>query len=703
MNAIRLGLVLCTLNFLLAFASVPAASGKSAVIQGPRLTDAEFFAALNLELPELADVKVAVESKDWPAAKHAFAEHIKSRATPKWYFDWRDKPAPDKRPKKPDTSRADRYARNELVSVGVWHEFGSDIDWSINPMPNGYREWTWQLSRHPFWVTLGRAYWDTGDEKYARAFVYQMTDWVKDNPVPLDRPANVTASRWRTIEAGIRTGGPWFNAFYYFLSSPSFTDDDIVLMVKSFAEHAQYLMKFPMSGNWLTMEANGMYHVGAMFPEFKEAKTWRDTAMERLYKELDIQVYPDGAQIELTTGYHQVSLRNFVGALRIAQHNNYPVPPDYIAKLERMYNYDLYAAMPNGYLPGLNDGSYTNVRRYLREGYGFFPHRKDFQWLATDRKEGSPPEKTSHAFPYAGQLVMRSGWDKDARYLLFDVGPFGYGHQHEDKLSFVIHAYGKNLLVDPGNYAYDSSQWRRYVIGSYAHNVIHVDGKYQARRGRPRQDYVVKEPLPHVWQTTEAYDYAAASFGALVHEGFGRERNKTKHTRHILFVKRQAPTERDKSHDDYWLVADVLEPVDDQSHTFEAMFHLDVEDVTVDAATKRVLSRNEDAANLAIIPARPENLEVEIIKGQEKPFVQGWVPAGGYRVRPIPTPVFKRTGAGVTYFVYVFYPLPKGTSLPVASVDPIDLAPDRIRVRTVFEDGRVDELQLGNDVQVIRR
>jgi hypothetical protein len=296
---------------------------------------------------------------------------------------------------------------------------------------------------------------------------------------------------------------------------------------------------------------------------------------------------------------------------------------------------------------------------------------------------------------------MRSGWDKDARYLLLDAGPFGYGHQHEDKLSFVIHAYGANLLVDPGNYAYDNSPWRRYVIGSYAHNLIHVDGQYQRRQGLPRDQYVVKEPLPHVWQTTAEFDYASASFGALAYEGFGAKKARlATHTRHVLFVKRSGAIQQRQGSGDYWLVVDALQPNDDKPHTYEAMFHLDVKDVDVDPATKRVLSLNEDAANLAIIPAADAGLSVDIVKGQEKPFVQGWVPARGYDVRPIPTPIFKRAATGPAYFVYVFFPLPKGANLPVTSVEPVALSPDAARVKVRFADGRVDELAVGRNVSV---
>jgi hypothetical protein len=101
--------------------------------------------------------------------------------------------------------------------------------------------------------------------------------------------------------------------YHRFLTARAFDDDAITLFVKSYVEHAEYLMAFKTTGNWLTMEANGLYHVGALFPEFKDAARWRATALERLTAELDIQVYPDGAQIELAPGYHGVSVQNFLG------------------------------------------------------------------------------------------------------------------------------------------------------------------------------------------------------------------------------------------------------------------------------------------------------------------------------------------------------------------------------------------------------
>jgi len=78
------------------------------------------------------------------------------------------------------------------------------------------------------------------------------------------------------------------------------------------------------------------------------------------------------------------------------------------------------------------------------------------------------PAQASHAFPYAGYYVMRTGWEPDAMWAVLDAGHFGYGHQHEDKLSLLLHAYGRLLLTEGGNYAYDASEMRRYVLSTRA-------------------------------------------------------------------------------------------------------------------------------------------------------------------------------------------------------------------------------------------
>ena len=626
-------------------------------MNGPGISDAEFFDLLNLDMPALKDVKAAVARGDWTGAKAALVGHIKARTSPRWFFDWQGGPPVGK---DYDTALADRFARNELVSVGVWHDFGEEIDWGINPMPNQYKEWTWQLSRHPFWITLGEAYWATGDEKYAKAFVFQLNSWITQNLVPEDS-GNYGGSRWRTLETGIRMCRSWFSALYAFLKSPSFDDESVVRMVKSCVEHVRHLIQWPQSANWLATETTGLFYASVMFPEFKEAEAWRNTAVERMYAELDNQVYPDGAQIELASGYHQVSMGDFEKFAKLAQLNGISLPGDFLAKVEKMFHYDLYAATPNGELPALNDGGWVDVAPHCARGFDYYPHRTDMQWMATGGKAGTRPAHDSYLFPWAGHCVMRSGWDPDDRYLLFDIGPFGHGHQHEDKLHFVLYAYGRVHVTDPGNYAYDDSIWRKYHISAYAHNTILVDGLPQNRRGFDRKLYRQPYALDANWESTDAYDYAVGHYNApgveVPHpEGYGPDRlTHVTHTRHIVFVK-----------PDYWVVFDTLTPDDDASHRYESPFHLDAEGADADGL--RVTTRNREASNLAIVPAAQEGLSLEVITGQEESYVQGWIRDRQYSVRPIPTPTYRLAGTGEQQIAYVFYPIPAGETCPVENV-----------------------------------
>jgi len=620
----------------------------------PRFTQQEMLSALDLSRPDLVTVKQAVESGDIAAARKAFVAYLKSRTAPKWHFDWRSWTRPASRPAGVDTRAADQAARNVVVTVSVKHDYGREIDWFLNPTRNRYDEYVWQLGRHPYWRTLRDAYWATGDEKYAQAFVRQLNSWIDRCPRPNDS-GNYRDSAWRTIECGIRMGGSWPTAFFGFLPSPSFDDASICKMVASMVEHAHHLMKYPTRANWLTMESNGLFHVGVLFPEFKEAASWRDTGLKRLRHELDAQVYPDGAQMELSTGYHQVALRNFVQPVFLARLNGIELPPGYIERLERMYHYNLYAAMPNLRLPDLNDGGHADVRSLCREGYEFFPNRKDFLWAATDRKEGSPPSQVSYAFPYAGHLIMRTGWGPDDAYLLFDVGPFGLAHQHEDKLHFVLYAQGRELIIAPGNYPYDTSPWRKYHIGSFAHNVVHVDGEPQNRRRLKGQTSVVSEPLPHEWRTDPKYDYASAVYD----DGFGSRSEKIAgHCREILFVK-----------PDYWVVIDTLRPRDDRPHLYEAFFHTDAQPEEAAMAPETDLFTTKfKGGNIVIAPATGMDIKGKIIAGEEQPNVQGWVKCGAYDVRPAATAVYTRQGKGVVTMAYVFRPF-KGATPPIRSVE----------------------------------
>ena len=101
-----------------------------------------------------------------------------------------------------------------------------------------------------------------------------------------------------------------------------------------------------------------------LFPEFKEARDWQRTALERLYRQLDDEVYPDGMQYELAGGYNNWVVTEFAHILELADLNDVrrEVPGDFLAKMEKMFNYLLFASLPNGQIPGLNDANNADIR-----------------------------------------------------------------------------------------------------------------------------------------------------------------------------------------------------------------------------------------------------------------------------------------------------------------------------------------------------
>ena len=615
----------------------------------------EFFHSLDLSLPDLAAVQRAVEREDWPAAGKALADYYRQRTSP----------SPPPLSKTTSREYADKICDHIFTFVGCDpFQLDREIQWNEDPF--NYEQWAIALNRHTHWRNLGATYAGTGDEKYAREFVAQLRSWIDAMPVCIGKhfvqgPYSVAGRNPLSLDAGIRMGQTWFPAFYYFLHSPSFGDEDLLAMLQSFRQHAEYLMNprhFRSGSNWGAMESNGLLHIGCYLPEFRDAATWRKTAIDRLHAELDRQVYPDGAQKELTPGYHGVTLGNVLGAIQVAEHCNVALPDNFIAKLEWMFDYYVRIRKPDGTTPALNDSGSHSIRGQMVRGLALFPERKDFAYFAANGKSGNVPDYTSTRLDYAGWHIMRSGWDKNACYMLLDAGPFGTGHQHEDKLSIIVHAFGRTLISEGGRYSYDESKWREYSLLTPSHNTVMVDGLPQRHRS-VRASWESKKPVDNVWQTNDLVDYASASYTL----GYGRSENiPVEHHREVLFIKPRL-----------WLVVDRLHAKDKKQHSYESLFHLNADEAEADSVTGVVVTSNPTGANVALIPIDMGDWQVDIVKGQEKPTVQGWLTTNRHNVlRPVPTAVYRCRKASNATIAYLIAPLRQGEALPV--LEPIPVA-----------------------------
>ena len=593
------------------------------------------------------------------------------------------------------------------------------IDWFYNATskkPNTVynREWQWQLNRMFFWPEMAAAYTATGDEKYPKAFATQLQSWVEQCPMP-SSVQNKEGSAWRTIEVGIRMGQTWPVAFAQLLPSPSLSDAAILAYTRSTLEQARYLRKNQTDVNWLLIEMNGLMAAGCFFPEFKEAEDFRKYALSKINEEGRRQFLPDGAQDELSTGYlYDVIIPSVFKMAKMAESTGHSseVPADYLNMLQSAYEWIMWVTPPDLNRPKLNDSWPGKVDYVFHAAVDLFPERKDFLWFATGRQKGQAPAKTSAFLDWSGFAVMRSDWAPDSNYLIFDVGPLGYGghitgvgHAHQDKLNVALWPYGREQLFDGGGSSYVFDKWRVWSRSSLSHNTVLVDGLGQNRQGEPSGDQrknpskISQAPIDAGWQSDPLYDFATGVYDeeygtseygppGIYDPAVGNVRKRlASHRRSVLFLK-----------PDIYIVADRMEPIDNQAHTYQARWQLLSTEVVDFPETKALATADIGVPNLAIYPLSTDGLQVRHATAQETPELLGWHCRKDMKPQNVPATTLLQTkkGAGVQRFLTLLLPLKKEEKNPVVSVKGDNPA------EVTFHDGRKLIVEVSEDGRSIK-
>lgn len=512
---------------------------------------------------------------------------------------------------------ADRAASGEVEVVGIPWSFPSNrIDWLFNPTERKgpfNPEWTWQLNRMYFWKDMAEAYRTTKDEKYARAFAMQLGDWLdQTGGVPAEEGYNGCGSPWRTIEEGLRLMDAWPIAYDAFAASPSFAPKLKERFVASMRAQANHLVKHRSAGsNWLLIEMTGIYSFACRFPDFPESGTLRRTAAGTVCRALKEQQLPDGMHDELSSDYFVVFYMTAERVYRLARQHGYvaELPRDFGDMLERGAEATLDMMLPGFVQPSFNDSWNTPSHEVLGRASDLFPNRRDFLWGATEGRKGKPPaggRTASRFLPYAGFAAMRTDWSRNASCLVFDVGPLGQAHAHQDKLGFALWKGDEQLVFDDGGGQYDDSAQRRYALTAYDHNTLLVDGLAQRRKGPLK----VAAPIEAGWKTTAAGDVAYGVYD----QGFGDSMLK------LAVQKRTVAFDRRK---DVFTVTDEVRSADGNAHVYELLFHVDSTNVAV-SADATVATVDYGAGRRWKLELKAGGGTITTASGQLNPRLSGW-------------------------------------------------------------------------------
>ncbi|MBK9576272.1 MAG: alginate lyase family protein [Fibrobacteres bacterium] len=572
---------------------------RSAQPTSPRITR---FQLLDLLAPGVSlyeSIQKLRTSKGDSTALAELAKYFRTRKSPGW-------PPTERHPKCPDDAIADSAKKGTHTAIGLWHHSGIDsMNWHHDPTGEGgipkNPEWIYGLNRHYWWAGLACYSKYRGDTSAARTLIQEFESWKFQNPPPIGR-ANYRGSAWRTFEAGIRMHESWPKAFENIRISPILHDTTMLDMVALMLDHASYIENFKTDHNWLAMEMDGLHAVGSYFPEFATSTHWRKIAIHTIDSAMSYQILPDGVQEELSPSYHALTLkciRSIIIRSRETQNSN-EIPQRLLKTLER--GYDVFPAiwLPNGKSPRLNDSHEFSIQEVLGQGLQLFPNHPDWRWIYSNGKEGNEPTFKNKLFSWAGWCIFRTSWQQDANVLIFDRGPTGKGHHHQDKLSISAWSFGRQILFDDGGGPYEDSPFRSFAKSTAAHSTFLVDnlGQNRAPEAPSRSDSTG-------WNIGKA---SASAIGIYEDEWGSKKKRLARHERSVEFFP------------DHWVVTDRIQSQDGNPHTATGLWQILSTNLSCDSIQCQTTDSGQ--SNLAIVPlCKPL---VNITSGQTTPYVSGW-------------------------------------------------------------------------------
>lgn len=456
----------------------------------------EAFDLLNLEQKGLEKVKKSYSEGNYKQAAENLLDYYKTR----------------KNVKHPEVNlnrvrisdEEQKWADDGLKHIFFSHKgyqpsyfYGDDINWQYWPVQDN--ELRWQLHRHKWWTPMGKAYRISGDEKYAKEWVFQYMDWIKKNPLLIvDRKdrQNLTDEQrklvenvrfaWRPLEVSNRLQDQT-NQFTYFITSKYFTPEFLTEFLVNYHTHAEHILKnYSDKGNHLLFEAQRMLMGGAFFPEFKDAEKWRKSGIDILNDEIKVQVFDDGFQFELDPHYHLASINIFYKAIQIADANGFrnEFPKSYLDTVEKMIMVVINYLHPNYQNPMFSDAKLDNkslMVRNFKNWQPVFPNNPYIEYWATEGESGKVPPYLSNELSTSGFYFFRNSWKEDATFMVLKAGPPAFWHNQPDNGTFEMSMNGRNFFPDAGSYVYggdsEVEKERNWFRQTMVHKTLTLDNK----------------------------------------------------------------------------------------------------------------------------------------------------------------------------------------------------------------------------------
>lgn len=474
------------------------------------------FRSISLDLEEAK--RSARQNRTAQAQAH-LVDHVRDRLRPRFFLH------PANRDKLVDQVKADELPLRKLLKVaedaqartftqlGLRKQFPSAVDWftdfedrswiygadtdlrGVLKRPNeesakdmGPVEATWLFNTHDHFVSMGRAYWITGQETMVSEFVVQAVDWAERNPAQFGiNWIDTTVVANRLIN--------WMLSLNLFLSSDQLHDEVTMRLLKTIVVHGAVLADIlidedrEQSATQRTAAACALCVLSLFFPELKPAQRWYELAAAELPKRAWECMGRDGFHISGSAANHRELLEWMLLPELLHRLNAIPSPKGLREAIENACETltlitppdrkacDLGATTGHSFL-GQFVGATEHNQRILALG-AICCQRDDFRpgvemptelwwWLGPQAESfyqgidmGLSGGSRSRSFPDAGVVVVRDHWERQASWCLLRGTPKASLLEtappspasiplHDDALHLSLCLLGESVLVEPG-------------------------------------------------------------------------------------------------------------------------------------------------------------------------------------------------------------------------------------------------------------
>jgi Heparinase II/III-like protein/Heparinase II/III N-terminus len=505
---------------------------------------------------------------------------------------------------------------------------------------------------------LLQAHSQFGDAKYLDASFEFASDWFTRYQAPLlalpraealeYAAAHKKTQAWYDMGVGQRAYRLAYLIDAIARLPDKYSDDAIGQLYEALQFHHQLLSNdsfFVGHTNHGLYQALGQLAAAHRFRSLEDQETYYEIASRRLHAMIDSSFFPSATHREHSPGYHHMILGSLLGARRSklldAQLDTF------LGEAESVMSWMI---APDGSLA--NFGDTDHKKRVYSPPHPLEYEDKHIKYLWSGGRGGIRPDPGMKHLADAGYVFSRTFHDGEpvskASYFAQAAGFHSRTHKHADHLTFLWHDGGRQIIADPGRYAYagrtevgsdlfEQGFWyadpkRIYVESTRAHNCVEIDGASYRRKGARRFGSALR--------------YAAEQDGLAVTDCEVTHQRTVRHRRVLVMAPGR-----------FLLVLDWLNDRT-QSHDYRQWFQFAPDwqvQRDADGLIARAAAQGDAAAQtVRVFNLIDDNSFAEPVRGQAEPQLQGWWSDAAYSLVPSPSVCVEALSRPMARFATLF-------------------------------------------------